>query len=58
MEENCFSEEITGTKVTNPKTVQGEDVEFRDIVIIITSMIFNDTYQIIRPMVSSWEIKT
>jgi hypothetical protein len=33
-EQNCFSEEITGTEVTNLKTVLGsnldEDVGFRD----------------------------
>jgi hypothetical protein len=33
-EKNCFGEEITGTMVTNPKTVLGsslgEDVGFRD----------------------------
>jgi hypothetical protein len=33
-EQNCFSEEITGTEIRNPKTVLdsslGEDVGFRD----------------------------
>jgi hypothetical protein len=58
-EQKCSSREIAGTKVTNLKPVLGEDDGFRDIIIIIiiitttttTSMIFNDTYQIIRLMV-------
>jgi hypothetical protein len=48
---------MTGTKVTYPKTVLdsslGEDVGFKDNFF---SMTFNDTYGMIRPMVSFWAI--
>jgi hypothetical protein len=59
----CFGEEITGTKITNPKTVLGsslgEDVKFRnDDDDDNFSIIFNDTYQMIRTMISLCSIKT
>jgi hypothetical protein len=48
-----FGEDITGTEVTNPKTVlgpsPGEDVGFRDHFYPVT---FNDTYRMITPMES------
>jgi hypothetical protein len=57
----CFGEEITGTKFTNPKTVQGsslgEDAGFRDNNNDISFMIFNDIYRTIRPTESLRAIK-
>jgi hypothetical protein len=55
-EQNCFGEGITGTKVTNPKNILGSSsVEdgFKDNF----SVIFNDTYRMIRPMLSFRAIK-
>jgi hypothetical protein len=53
-----FGEEITGIKVTNPKTVQGptldQDVGFRDNYF---SMVVTNMYPVIRPMISYWAKK-
>jgi hypothetical protein len=54
-EHNCFGEEITGAEVTNPKTVLGSS-GFRNGDNL--SVILNDTYRMIRRMVSFRAIRT
>jgi hypothetical protein len=45
----CFDEEISETKVKNPKSVLGSNLGEIGFRIIIVSMIFNDMYRMIRP---------
>jgi hypothetical protein len=56
---DCFGEEITGTKVTNPK-LSSVLISTKMLglgIIIIFFVIFNDAYGLIRPVTSFREIK-